>query len=379
MNEAPERAGISAGSANLARSLLDLRRGEPLSRMNEAAVLGGLSRWLQWLRCFLAPCARVGNERARWKECSSHAPGIPPDWLGRQLLQVPPEIFDEALGHVPNKESDLHTNIGKAIERLEGGPALLITAFAQMDEVHPVGAMRHFSVGWRWDYQDVVMCSLISVDEVSEPGFWLKRFRRFLCEQAAANDDDSSSTVSLCGEVHITKRRMRGLVLLQSRRGGPCFSRTRAQHIGNIRCITLWLDGLQSASTRGTEGCYLLYLMPKGPPGNGLSTRVSFEGRIVPVSRKNVDAALASLKERQFQSTKEALTWSSSEADAVLSERCSLERWPPVWICQLANSNDVLRIATERLLQELARLHRRAGDSSCININKQIFSVTTLM
>ncbi|CAE7209382.1 unnamed protein product, partial [Symbiodinium microadriaticum] len=132
---------------------------------------------------------------ARWKECSSHAPGIPTDWLGRQLLQVTPEIFDEALGHVPNKESDLHANIGKAIERLEGrykppcrllsdispeerlsgkvvrvdalkagklvrleyslgGPTLLITAFAQMDEVHPVGAMRHFSVGWRWHYQD---------------------------------------------------------------------------------------------------------------------------------------------------------------------------------------------------------------------------------
>ncbi|CAE7226852.1 unnamed protein product, partial [Symbiodinium sp. CCMP2592] len=130
-------AGISAGSANLARSLLDLRRGEPLSQANEAAVLGGLSRWLQWLRCFLAPCAR-----------------------------------------------------------------------------------------------------------------------------------------------------------------------------------------------------------------------------------KNVDAALASLKERQFQSTKEALTWSSSEADALLSERCSLERWPPVWICQLANANDVLRIATERLLRELARLHRRQEHSA---------------
>ena len=44
---------------------------------------------------------------------------------------------------------------GKLV-RLEyslGGPTLLITAFAQMDEVHPVGAMRHFSVGWRWDYQ----------------------------------------------------------------------------------------------------------------------------------------------------------------------------------------------------------------------------------
>ena len=45
---------------------------------------------------------------------------------------------------------------GKLV-RLEyslGGPTLLITAFAQMDEVHPVGAMRHFSVGWRWHYQD---------------------------------------------------------------------------------------------------------------------------------------------------------------------------------------------------------------------------------
>ena len=33
---------------------------------------------------------------ARWKESTSHAPGIPSDWLGRQLLAVTPEIFDEA-------------------------------------------------------------------------------------------------------------------------------------------------------------------------------------------------------------------------------------------------------------------------------------------
>ena len=52
------------------------------------------------------------------------------------------------------------------------------------------------------------------------------------------------------------------------------------------RALVNWaaLSGHLSIAA-GTEGCYLLYLMPKGPPGNGLSTRVSFEGRIVPVSR----------------------------------------------------------------------------------------------
>ncbi|CAE7557897.1 unnamed protein product [Symbiodinium natans] len=57
-------AGISAGSSHLAESLLALRRGEPLSRGNEAAACGGLARWLQWLRCFLAPCARKNVDAA---------------------------------------------------------------------------------------------------------------------------------------------------------------------------------------------------------------------------------------------------------------------------------------------------------------------------
>ena len=34
-----------------------------------------------------------------------------------------------------------------------GGPTLLITAFVQVDESHPVGSTRHFSVAWRWDYR----------------------------------------------------------------------------------------------------------------------------------------------------------------------------------------------------------------------------------
>eukprot|EP00439_Symbiodinium_sp_Y106_P010420 s3092_g1.t1 len=119
------------------------------------------------------------------KEFEEHAGGARPD-LGGWAGAV------EALGHVPNKESDLHVNIGKAIERryklpcrllseispekrlsgkvvrvdalkagklvrLEytlGGPTLLITAYVQMEEVYPLGAMRRFSVGWRWDYQE---------------------------------------------------------------------------------------------------------------------------------------------------------------------------------------------------------------------------------
>ena len=40
------------------------------------------------------------------------------------------------------------------LEYTLGGPTLLITAYVQMEEVHPVGAMKRFSVGWRWDDQE---------------------------------------------------------------------------------------------------------------------------------------------------------------------------------------------------------------------------------
>eukprot|EP00439_Symbiodinium_sp_Y106_P050458 s1120_g6.t1 len=72
----------------------------------------------------------LGAAGARWKESTSHVPGIPSDWLGRQLLA--------ALGHVPNKESDLHLNIGKAIERLEGLVCSVILTSADC----PVGGVR---------------------------------------------------------------------------------------------------------------------------------------------------------------------------------------------------------------------------------------------
>ena len=45
-------------------ALLALRRGEPLGKENEAAALGGLTRWLQWLRCWLAPGSRQNVDAA---------------------------------------------------------------------------------------------------------------------------------------------------------------------------------------------------------------------------------------------------------------------------------------------------------------------------
>ncbi|CAE8619547.1 unnamed protein product [Polarella glacialis] len=45
-------------SIGLVEALLALRAQRPVSPGNEAAALGGLSRWLQWLRCWLAPGAR---------------------------------------------------------------------------------------------------------------------------------------------------------------------------------------------------------------------------------------------------------------------------------------------------------------------------------
>lgn len=48
----------SGSSEGLARALLSLRDGRPVSPSNESAAIGGLVRWLQWLRCWLAPGAR---------------------------------------------------------------------------------------------------------------------------------------------------------------------------------------------------------------------------------------------------------------------------------------------------------------------------------
>ena len=39
-----------------------------------------------------------------------------------------------------------------------GGPARLISSFVKPDENHPVGASRHFCVGWRWDHYDKAWC-----------------------------------------------------------------------------------------------------------------------------------------------------------------------------------------------------------------------------
>ncbi|CAE7200946.1 unnamed protein product [Symbiodinium natans] len=144
---------------------------------------------------------------------------IPSDWFGRQLAPVTLGLFDEALELLPNTEETLHQRIGKAINYLEGrrrlftclrnaifcprsivvlgrkeprelsdvdrferltgtvvrvdtlktgklvhmeyslgGPARLISSFVKPDENHPVGASRHFCVGWRWDHYDKAWC-----------------------------------------------------------------------------------------------------------------------------------------------------------------------------------------------------------------------------
>ncbi|CAJ1410644.1 unnamed protein product [Effrenium voratum] len=59
-----EEAGLDGREGRLVEALLALRRGEPLSAPNEAAALGALLRWLQWLRCWLAPGARKNVEAA---------------------------------------------------------------------------------------------------------------------------------------------------------------------------------------------------------------------------------------------------------------------------------------------------------------------------
>eukprot|EP00434_Breviolum_minutum_P026787 symbB.v1.2.023676.t1/scaffold2185.1/size86375/2 len=48
----------------LAETLLALRRGQPLSPACEVAALGGLSRWLQWLRSWIPPGSRQNLDAA---------------------------------------------------------------------------------------------------------------------------------------------------------------------------------------------------------------------------------------------------------------------------------------------------------------------------
>lgn len=56
---------VGTGSREgLAQALLSLRDGRPVSPSNESAAIGGLVRWLQWLRCWLAPGARPNLDSA---------------------------------------------------------------------------------------------------------------------------------------------------------------------------------------------------------------------------------------------------------------------------------------------------------------------------
>ncbi|CAK9092099.1 unnamed protein product [Durusdinium trenchii] len=60
-----EEAGLHKGAdGRLVETLLALRRGDMVSVSNEAAALGGLMRWLQWLRCWLPPGSRKNLDAA---------------------------------------------------------------------------------------------------------------------------------------------------------------------------------------------------------------------------------------------------------------------------------------------------------------------------
>ena len=56
------------------------------------------------------------------------------------------------------REELLKTNRLIYLEYTLGGPTLVISGFVKMDEVHPIGAVRHFCAGWRWCYREESWC-----------------------------------------------------------------------------------------------------------------------------------------------------------------------------------------------------------------------------
>ena len=73
----------------------------------------------------------------------------------RDVADVSPN--ERLVGKVVREEL-LKTNRLIYLEYTLGGPTLIISGLVKMDEVHPIGAVRHFCVGWRWCYREQSWC-----------------------------------------------------------------------------------------------------------------------------------------------------------------------------------------------------------------------------
>eukprot|EP00930_Biecheleria_cincta_P033767 TRINITY_DN23385_c0_g1_i1.p1 TRINITY_DN23385_c0_g1~~TRINITY_DN23385_c0_g1_i1.p1 ORF type:complete len:886 (-),score=128.03 TRINITY_DN23385_c0_g1_i1:119-2776(-) len=80
---------------------------------------------------------------------------------------------------------------------------------------------------------------------------------------------------------------------------------------------------------------------------------------LAPSARQNLECALESLREKQFQASKEEHRLPADQRDALLLSRCQSCRWPPTWSCCLTKPNDLLELASKRLMLELRRLCER--------------------
>lgn len=89
---------------------------------------------------------------------------------------------------------------------------------------------------------------------------------------------------------------------------------------------------------------------------------------LAPGARQNLDCALESLREKQFQASKEERHLPADQRDTVLLSTWESCRWPPTWSCCLTKPNDLLELASKRLMLELQRLCEQcpsAEASSC--------------
>ncbi|CAL1147681.1 unnamed protein product [Cladocopium goreaui] len=89
---------------------------------------------------------------------------------------------------------------------------------------------------------------------------------------------------------------------------------------------------------------------------------------IPPGSRINIDAALDSLKERRLEASKGGAALRCSKVPDMA------ERWPPVWICHLIDSHQLLKDATERLMKELNTLRMRTETSQTSQDGNALFA-----